>query len=207
MQPRVCVLLDVSQRGFPRTFLSDNAKTFKAAAKEVKKIIISAEVQSYLAERSISWHFIVQRTAWNGGIWEQLVRSVKRCLRKVIGRAALHHEELATLLVEIEGIINSRPITYVYDDIEGVSYSFTPAQLLYGRSTTCTPNGRIFEIVSTNETLTKRAHYYRKLLQNFVKRWKNEYLISLGETLSSSKTCKTPKESRHRCWGHSIIKG
>ena len=33
-----------SRRGLPRTFLSDNAKTFKSASKEVKKIILSAEV-------------------------------------------------------------------------------------------------------------------------------------------------------------------
>ena len=181
-----------SRRGLPRTFLSDNAKTFMSASKEVKKIILSAEVQSYLADRRISWRFIMQKAAWNGGIWVRLVRSVKRCLRKVIGRAALNHEELATLLVEVESIINARPITYVYDDIEGVSYPLSPAQLLYGRSTTCSQNGRHFEIVSTNEALTKRANYHRKLLQNVAKRWKNEYLIALRETLSSDKAGKKP---------------
>lgn len=168
-----------ARRGLPRTFLSDNAKTFKSAAKEVKRIILSAEVQSYLTGRSVSWRFIVQKAAWNGGIWEWLARSVKRSLRKVIGRAALNYEELVTLLVEIEGIINSRPITYVYDDTEGVSYPLTPAELLYCRSTTHTSNGKHFEIVSTNETLTKRANYHRKLLQNFSKRWKNEYLLGI----------------------------
>ena len=181
-----------ARRGLPRTFLSDNAKTFKSAAKEVKKIILSAEVQSYLADRSVSWRFIVQKAAWNGGIWERLVRSVKRCLRKVIGRAALNYEELVTLLVEIESIINSRPITYVYDDTEGVSYPLTPAELLYGRSTTRTSNGRHFEIISTNETLTKRANYHRKLLQNFTKRWKNEYLLAIREALSSTITSEKP---------------
>ena len=181
-----------ARRGLPRTFLSDNAKTFKSAAKEVKKIILSAEVQSYLADRSVSWRFIVQKAAWNGGIWERLVRSVKRCLRKVIGRAALNYEELVTLLVEIEGVINARPITYVYDDTEGVSYPLTPAELLYGRSTTRTSNGKHFEIVSTNETLTKRANYHRKLLQNFTKRWKNEYLLGIREALSSTITSEKP---------------
>ena len=181
-----------ARRGLPRTFLSDNAKTFKFAAKEVKRIILSAEVQSYLTDRSVSWHFIVQKAAWNGGIWERLVRSVKRCLRKVIARAALNYEELVTLLVEIKGIINARPITYIYDDTEGVSYLLTPSELLYGRSTTCTSNGRHFEIVSTNETLTKRANYHHKLLQNFTKHWKNEYLLGIREALSSTITSEKP---------------
>ena len=143
---------------------------------------------SLISQKEVSWRFIMQKAAWNGGIWERLVRSVKRCLRKVIGRAALNYEELVTLLIEIEGIINSRPITYVYDDTEGVSYPLTPAELSYGRSTTRTPNGKHFEIVSTNETLTKRANYHRKLLHNFTKRWKNEYLLGIREALSSTIT-------------------
>ena len=148
----VTSFLRALRRGLPRTFLSDNAKTFKSAAKEVKKTILSAEVQSYLAERSVSWRFIVQKAAWNGGIWERLVRSVKRCLRKVIGRAALNYEELVTLLVEIEGIINSRPITYVYDDTEGVSYPLP--QLNY--YTVVAQHGRLTVNISKSSVQMKR---------------------------------------------------
>ena len=94
--------------------------------------------------------------------------------------------------MEIEGVINARPITYVYDDTEGVSYPLTPAELLYSRSTTRTSNGKHFEIVSTNETLTNRANYHRKLLQNFTKRLKNEYLLGIREALSSTITSEKP---------------
>ena len=45
-----------------------------------------------------------------------MVKSTKRCLKKVLGNSRLTYEELSTVLTEIEGVINSRPLTYVYDD-------------------------------------------------------------------------------------------
>ena len=44
-----------------------------------------------------------------------------------------------------------------------------------------TPNSRQFDIVSTNQSLTKRAKYHTRLLKEFLRRWKNEYLLSLRE--------------------------
>ena len=41
--------------------------------------------------------------------------------------------ELSTILVEIQGVLNSRPLTYVFDD-KGVSYPLTPSQLVNGRN-------------------------------------------------------------------------
>ena len=42
--------------------------------------------------------------------------------------------ELSTILVEIEGVVNSSPLTYVYDDAEGISFPLTPSHLLNGRN-------------------------------------------------------------------------
>ena len=48
-------------------------------------------------------------------VWlvRRLIKSTKRCLRKLIGRAKLDYDELSTLLAETEMVINSRPLTYV----------------------------------------------------------------------------------------------
>ena len=102
--------------------LSDNAKTFKRASKEITRIIRAKRVQTYFANKGITWRFSVKRAPWWGGMWKRLVRSVKNCLKKVIGLASLKLDELQTLLVEVECIINSRPITYVYDDTDGITY-------------------------------------------------------------------------------------
>ena len=79
---------------------------------------------------------------------------VKRCLKKSIGSTNLSFEELRTLVVEVEAVINARPLTYVHDDSEGIDYASTPSHLIYGRKITCLPNSNYFEVVSTYETLT-----------------------------------------------------
>lgn len=121
-----------SRRGLPATIQSDNAKTFRSSSKEIRNITRSPEVSSYLVNNQISWNFIVERAPWWGGYWERLVRSVKAPHHKVIGRTTLSYDELNTLLTEIEGVLNARPLTYVYDDRESISYPLTPSSLIYG---------------------------------------------------------------------------
>ena len=79
-------------------------------------------------------------TWWGGGIWERLIQSVKKCLRTVIGRETFEFEQLQTLLAETESVINarpllinSRPLTYLHDDTEGVSYTLSPSHFMYGQ--------------------------------------------------------------------------
>ena len=118
----------VSRRGLPATLISDNAKTFKAVSNELKRIVRSEEVLRYFATNRVTWKFIVDRAPWWGGFWERMVKTVKQSLKKAIGRATLSYDELSTILIEIESIINARPLTYVYDDIESVSYPLTPSR-------------------------------------------------------------------------------
>lgn len=47
-------------QGFPATLISDNAKTFRAASKEVRKVIRSDEVLHYLTKNRVTWKFIVK---------------------------------------------------------------------------------------------------------------------------------------------------
>ena len=100
-----------SRRGLPVTFMSDNAKTFRSSSKEVRQISRSFEVNKYLTNNRITWRFIVERAPWWGGFWERMVQGVKRCLRRTIGHSNLNLDQLSTLLVEIEAILNARPLT------------------------------------------------------------------------------------------------
>ena len=78
-----------ARRGLPATLISDNAKTFKISSKELIKIARSPDVICHLKNHRISWRFIVERAPWWGGFWERLICSIKRCLKKCIGRANL----------------------------------------------------------------------------------------------------------------------
>ena len=75
-----------SRRGLPSIVITDNAKTFKSASSEVKKIVRSQEVQLYMVNHQVTWSFILEKAPWWGGFWERLVGSVKRCLKKNLGR-------------------------------------------------------------------------------------------------------------------------
>ena len=56
-----------SRRGLPAKLLTDNAKTFKSASVDVRKISRSSEVKQYLANRQVDWQFIMERAPWWGG--------------------------------------------------------------------------------------------------------------------------------------------
>lgn len=83
--------------------------------------------------------------------------------------------------MEVESIINCRPLTYVYDDQEGISFALMPSHLIYGWRITSTPNATHYEVMSTSVSLTKRMKYHRRLLEQFTNRWRREYLLSLRE--------------------------
>ena len=168
-------------QGIPSTLWSDNAKIFKSSAKELQWIVCTPGVSYYLANRQVVWKFIVDRAPWWGGFWERMVQSVKRNLRKCIG---------GTLFKWIEHFddrrrVNSRPLTNVHDDTEGISYPLCPSHLLYGRQIPITANGLHSEDSSTHETLTWRAKYHRLVINQFVKCWRNEYLLNLRESYST----------------------
>ena len=66
---------------------------------------------------------------WQGGFYEQLVSLVKQGLRKGIGHRLLYWDKLLTMLAEVEAIINTRPLTYVYGDFLS-GFTLTPAHFL-----------------------------------------------------------------------------
>ena len=160
-----------SRRGLPRVVMSDNAKNFKSCRNEIEKIRRSPKVKAHLANHGVSWNFIGEKAHWWGGFWERLIRLTKDCLKRSIGKALLTFDEMHTLLVEIEGVLNARPLTYIYDDIEGIFYPLSPSHLIYGRRIAATPNEEYSDIKSTSDSLTKRMQHHRRLLTQFTNRW------------------------------------
>jgi len=115
----------ISRRGVPECIISDNAKTFKAGAKELQtiktQILGTGSSQQFLAHHNITWKFITERAPWWGGFYERLIGLMKRCLKKTLGKACLNMTELNAILTEVEAVLNSRPLTYTYTDINDAS--------------------------------------------------------------------------------------
>uniref|UniRef100_A0A8R1DRZ2 Integrase catalytic domain-containing protein n=2 Tax=Caenorhabditis japonica TaxID=281687 RepID=A0A8R1DRZ2_CAEJA len=104
-----------SRRGVPKAVLSDNAAIFKLGAKIVNADItnracISESLTSFLANREIEFRYITPLTPWQGGVYERVVGLVKRLLYSTFGNLQLSYIELETKVIEMEGVVNSRPI-------------------------------------------------------------------------------------------------
>lgn len=52
----------------------------------------------------------------------------------MLGKAQLSYKELLTVLIEVEGVFNSRPLTYIYPEV--TEESLTPSHLVIGRRLT-----------------------------------------------------------------------
>ena len=71
-----------ARRGTPCLIVTDNAKTFKAAAKALNKLQSHPEMKDELDKLHIEWNFNLEKAPWWGGFFEIMVGSVKRCFRK-----------------------------------------------------------------------------------------------------------------------------
>ena len=123
-----------ARRGVTHRFISDKGKTFKAAAKVIKGIVSDRD----LSKVSVKWIFNLAKAPWWGGVFERMVRSTKRCLRKIIGQAKLSYDELLTAVTEVEAIINSRPLSYPTPD--DLDEPLALSHLLMGRRVLSLPD-------------------------------------------------------------------
>ena len=174
-----------SRRSLPRLVLSDNGSTFLSAAAELKALFSSPSLTDTLARTGVEWKFIPKRAPWFGGFWERLIGLTKSVLKKVLGRAFTTLNSLQTLIVEIEGILNNRPLTTAPTDINDPD-PITPAHLLYGRKVACVPYHVTTEYDYSDPdfgdtNIQTRAKKQGALLQHFWTRWRQEYLTGLRE--------------------------
>ncbi|TKR73921.1 hypothetical protein L596_021166 [Steinernema carpocapsae] len=112
----------IGRRGVPESITSDNATTFRLGERSLNQMVLKTaedgETIQFLADNMITWHFITPLSPWKGAFYERLIQSIKQSMNKAIGRRILFWEQLETLLIEIEGVLNSRPLTYQGSDVE-----------------------------------------------------------------------------------------
>ncbi|GFT12024.1 integrase catalytic domain-containing protein [Trichonephila clavipes] len=174
----------LARRGNCKVIYSDNARTFKAAERELAhfaNMLKDSEFQNFVADKGIHWKFIVKRAPWWGGFYERLVKTIKDPLRKILGRALLTFEELSTILSEVEVIVNHRPLTYLEND-PGEPEPLTPAHLLelgYGDSKYPIHFIELIDTTTAKESYKKRKTYRTLLLKQLWRRWTEQYLLQL----------------------------
>ena len=187
-----CLRRFIAKRGKPSTITSDNATTFKLADKTLQKawtyVFESSDVINYCASQQITWRFITEYAPWHGGFYERLVGLTKNCLKKAIGRKILQYDHFLTFCAEVEAVINSRPLTYTYNEIESKEI-LRPVDFLQTTGQVGTPmleeDHTDPEYLPKLDSADKALKYWRSSQQNldhFWKLWNDEYLLSLRES-------------------------
>lgn len=98
-------------------------------------------------------------------------------------------EELTTILAQIEACLNSRPLTRINSNDDGIE-ALTPGHFLIGRPIEALPDS-IDQ--SRPLTLQKRWHLCQSVLNHFWKRWSGEYISSLQRYAKWNKTTRNIK--------------
>ncbi|KPJ02096.1 hypothetical protein RR46_01492 [Papilio xuthus] len=168
-----------SRRGLPATVTSDNMTTFVGAANEVDIFFktYSKDIQSELGNRGIEFQTIPPYSPHFGGLWEAAVKSIKYHLKRVLSLTHLTFEEMSTCLVQIEAVLNSRPLTPLSTDPADLS-CLTPAHFLIGRSLLTVPRPPIGDV---KINCLDRYQRVQKLKEHFWDRFSLDYVHLLQQ--------------------------
>ncbi|XP_047985026.1 uncharacterized protein LOC125225360 [Leguminivora glycinivorella] len=166
-----------ARRGTPLHIYSDNGRNFLKASKILKEEyleiqnVVNTECQGAISDMGITWHFNAPAWPSAGGLWEGCVKVFKYHLKRVIGEQKLTYEEFSSLLAQIEGCMNSRPLCAISEDPDDINY-LTPSHFL--------SSGPTLTLIETERDLRTRWQLTQKIFQDLWKRWRSEYLALLN---------------------------
>lgn len=172
----------IARRGKCSKIFTDNATNFVGANYQLKKFynlvnFPDKTLASYFRVEEIEWNFIPPKSPHFGGLWEAGVKSVKYHLKRTIGKLRFTYEEFETIIVQVEGILNSRPLTPISNDFDNYEV-LTPGHFLIGRSINAIPEPMIIDV---NENRLSRWQRTTKVVQVIWKKWTNDYLGTLQQ--------------------------
>jgi len=103
-----CFQRFISRRGMPQLVISDNGTNFVGASNEIEEIHVNNQtVKLELSKNKIEWRFNPPASPHFGGIYESLIKSMKNALYKILPGADVTDEELLTVVIQVEGILNN----------------------------------------------------------------------------------------------------
>ena len=126
----------ISCHGTVEIIRSDNGTNFVGANNEMKtclKQLDQVKIKSYMCGKNIKWIFNPPASPWMGGVWESLVKSVKKTLKAIVKDRIFTEDCPYTFLCEVDAVLNSRPLTAISDDINDLE-PLTPNHSLTGAS-------------------------------------------------------------------------
>ena len=68
------------------------------------------------SNKGVTWNWNPPAASHFGGVFESMINSAKRAIAAVLGSAEVNEEELETIFIGVESLLNSRSVTTVSDD-------------------------------------------------------------------------------------------
>ncbi|GFW03373.1 integrase catalytic domain-containing protein [Trichonephila clavipes] len=172
----------MARRGKCAKLFSDNGKNFVGASNEIKKLLEivrkpDEKLVNYLAAEGIEWKFMPARSPNFGGLWEAAIKSCKYHLKRVVNGINLTYEELLTVTVQIEGILNSRPLCPLSNNDDDFQV-LTPAHFLINRSLNSLEEPNLTKCKESN---LKKWQKITKIVHLMWKFWSRNYLNQLQQ--------------------------
>ena len=182
----------LARRGQVKTIRSDRGTNFVGASNE-----LSAEweqlsknegvIHESMLQRKIDWIFNVPEASTHGGVWERVIRTIRKVLDALLTEQVFTEETLTTLLCEVESIVNSRPLTYVSSD-SGDLQPLTPNHLLLAGGSLSIPIG----VFGTGDLYLKRRWRQAQYLADlFWSRWVREYIPLLQQRQKALRSARS----------------
>lgn len=169
----------LARRGPISHLYSDRGTSFTGSVTElraaIKQLAECEEVGGFLTSRGIQWHFIPPKAPHMGGAWERLVKSTKIALKAILKDRIVSEDVLHTTLVEIERLVNSRPLSENPDSPDELE-ALSPNHFILHH------NRQLPVFCDADPSCLnsrKRWKQSQWLVQHFWQRFRREYLPSL----------------------------
>ena len=170
----------ISRRGKPSLIKSDRGTNFTAAESELSK-----SMQKF----DIDWQFLPAGASHMNGVVERQIRTIRKVFTGLLTEEQrLTDDILATLFCEVEGIVNSRPLTKVSDDPSDDA-AMTPSDLFIVRSSQPVALGKFCQ----GDMLRRRWRYTQHLVEMFWRRYLREYIPQLQKRMKWTREKKSVK--------------
>ncbi|XP_043231525.1 uncharacterized protein LOC122386414 [Amphibalanus amphitrite] len=167
----------LSRRGHVKMIRTDRGTNFTGSerelASEVDRLLKNESVcHDAMLRRNIEWVLNTPSASHHGGVWERMVRSIRKTLNSLLTQQTLTDETLRTLLCEVEAILNSRPLTFVSLDHRD-PLPLSPNDLLLLNGVASPPAG----LFGPDDLYARRRwRQVQYLADIFWSRWTKEYI-------------------------------
>ena len=173
----------VALRGPISTLKSDRGSNFVGASNELKRCLTELDypkVALFLSKSQCVFSFNTPSSSHMGGSWERMIRTTRQIINGILVQSPgrLDTSSLRTLLYEVMGIVNSRPISTLTANEINQPEALTPNHLLTMKVAQPLPPPGEF----TNADIYSRKRWRRvqALAEQFWSRWRHEYLSTLN---------------------------